>query len=116
MLHQIKAHQLHNDLGQYQLCYVLQKIVEIKDFLRLLSDFTVLFMADFNHTNLYDCSLLKQNHTNLSDYSLLNKVILASLTFYRSNNIILASLTIYCLKNHTQLSDYSLLNKIILTL
>ena len=43
MLHQIKAKQFYNYLGLYQLCYVLQKIVEFKDFSRLLSDFPVLF-------------------------------------------------------------------------
>ena len=46
MLHQIKAQQFYNDLGLYQLCLVLQKIVEFKDFSRLLSDFPVLFKAD----------------------------------------------------------------------
>ena len=39
MLHQIKAQQFYTDLG-------LQKIVEFKDFSRLLSDFLVLFKAD----------------------------------------------------------------------
>ena len=46
MLHQIKAQQFYNNLGLYQLCYVLQKIVEFKDFSRLLSDFPVLFKVD----------------------------------------------------------------------
>ena len=46
MLHQIKAQQFYNDLGQYQMCQVLQKIVEFKDFSRLLSDFPVIFKAD----------------------------------------------------------------------
>ena len=46
MLHQIKAQQFHTDFGLYQQCKVLQKIVEFKDFSRLLSDFTVLFKAD----------------------------------------------------------------------
>ena len=39
MLHQIKAQQFYTDLG-------LQKIVEFKDFLRLLSDFPVFFKED----------------------------------------------------------------------
>ena len=46
MLHQIKAQQFYADLGLYQQCKVLQKIVEFKDFSRLLSDFPVLFKAD----------------------------------------------------------------------
>ena len=46
MLHQIKAQQFYNDLGFYKLCQVLQKIVELKDFSRLLSGFPVLFKAD----------------------------------------------------------------------
>ena len=46
MLHQIKAQQFYIDLGLYQLCQVLQKIVEFKDFSRLLSDFPVLLKAD----------------------------------------------------------------------
>ena len=46
MLHQIKAQQFYTDLGLYQQCLVLQQIVEIKDFSRLLSDFPVLFKAD----------------------------------------------------------------------
>ena len=46
MLHQIKAQQFYTDLGLYQLCLVLQKIVEFKDFSRLLRDFPVLFKAD----------------------------------------------------------------------
>ena len=45
MLHQIKAQQFYTDLGLYQQCYVLQKIVEFKDFSWLLSDFPVLFKA-----------------------------------------------------------------------
>ena len=45
MLHQIKAQQFYTDLGLYQQCKVLQKIVEFKDFSRLLSDFQVLFKA-----------------------------------------------------------------------
>ena len=47
MLYQIKAHQFYNDLGLYQLYQVLQKILEFKDFSRLLSDFPVLCKADF---------------------------------------------------------------------
>ena len=47
MLHQIKAQQFYTDLGLYQQCQVLQKIVEFKDFSKLLSDFQVLFKADF---------------------------------------------------------------------
>ena len=43
MLHQIKAQQLYIDLGLYQLCQVLQKMEEFKDFSRLLSDIPVLF-------------------------------------------------------------------------
>ena len=46
LLHQIKAQQLYTDLGLYQKCLVLQKIVEFKDFSKLLSDFPVLFKAD----------------------------------------------------------------------
>ena len=46
MLHQIKAQQFYTDLGLYQQCLVLQKIVEFKDFSRLLKDFPVLFKAD----------------------------------------------------------------------
>ena len=46
MLHQIKAQQFYSNLGIYQLCYVLQKIVEFKDFSGLLSDFPVLFKED----------------------------------------------------------------------
>ena len=38
---------IYTDLGLYQQCLVLQKIVEFKDFSRLLSDFPVLFKADF---------------------------------------------------------------------
>ena len=37
--------QFNTDLGLYQQCHVLQKILEIKDFSRLLSDFPVLFKA-----------------------------------------------------------------------
>ena len=44
------AHAQHTtfftDLGLYQQCQVLQKIVEFMDFSRLLSDFPVLFKAD----------------------------------------------------------------------
>ena len=32
MLHQIKAQRFYTDFGLYQLFYVLQKIVELKDF------------------------------------------------------------------------------------
>ena len=46
MLHQIKAQQFYNDLSLYELCKVLQKVVEFKDFSRLLSDFPVLLKAD----------------------------------------------------------------------
>ena len=42
----MKAQQFYNDLGLYQLCSALQKIVEFKDFSRLLSSFPVLFKAD----------------------------------------------------------------------
>ena len=42
----IKAQQFYYDLSVYQQCLVLQKIVEFKDFTRLMSDFPVLFMAD----------------------------------------------------------------------
>ena len=45
MLHQIKAQQFYTDLGLYQQWLVLQKIVEFKDFSRLLSDFQVIFKA-----------------------------------------------------------------------
>ena len=44
ILHQIKAQQFYTD--PYQQCWVLQKIVEFKDFSRSLSDFPVLFKAD----------------------------------------------------------------------
>ena len=46
MLRQIKSQQFHTDLGLCQLCYVLQKIVELKDFSRLFGGFLVLFKAD----------------------------------------------------------------------
>ena len=46
MLHQIKAQQFYTDLDLYQQCKVLQKIEEVKDFSRHLSDFPVLFKAD----------------------------------------------------------------------
>ena len=46
LLHQIKTQQFYTDLGLYQQCLVLQKIVEFKDFSRLLSDFPVIFKAD----------------------------------------------------------------------
>ena len=45
MLHQIKAQPFYTDLDLYQLCYVLQKIVEFKDFSRLLSDFASTFQG-----------------------------------------------------------------------
>ena len=35
MLHQIKAQQFYTDLDSYQQCWVLQKIVEFKDFSNL---------------------------------------------------------------------------------
>ena len=41
-----KAQQFYSDLRLYQLCLVLKKIVEFKDFSRLLSDFPVLFKSD----------------------------------------------------------------------
>ena len=41
-----KGTTIYTDLGLYQQCYVLQKIVEFKDFSRLLSDFPVLFKAE----------------------------------------------------------------------
>ena len=41
-----KAQQFYTDLGLYQLCKVIQKIIEFKDFSRPLSDFPVLFKAD----------------------------------------------------------------------
>ena len=46
MLHLIWAQQFYTDLVLYLQCYVLQKLVEFKDFARLLSDFPVLFKAD----------------------------------------------------------------------
>ena len=46
MLHQIKAKQFYTHLDSYQQCRVLQKIVEFKDFSRILSDFPVLFKGD----------------------------------------------------------------------
>ena len=46
MLHQIEAQQFYTDLGLNQQCLVPQKIVEFKEFSRLLSDFPVLFKAD----------------------------------------------------------------------
>ena len=45
MLHQIKTQQFYTDLVFYQLCEVLHKIVEFKDFSRRLSDFPELFKA-----------------------------------------------------------------------
>ena len=45
LLHQIKAQQFYTDLDLYQQCKVLQKIEELKDFLRPLSDFPGLFKA-----------------------------------------------------------------------
>ena len=41
-----KGSTIYTDLGLYQQCQVLQKIVEFKDFTRLLSDFPVLSKAD----------------------------------------------------------------------
>ena len=51
MLHQIKVQQFYTDLGLYQQCEVLHKIVEFKDFSRISSDFSVLYKADliFKH-------------------------------------------------------------------
>ena len=46
LLHQIMAQQFYTDLLLIQQLQVLQKIVEFNDFLRLLSDFSVLFKAD----------------------------------------------------------------------
>ena len=46
MLHQIKAQQFYTDLDLYQLCLVLHKIIEFKEFSRLLNDFSVLFKAE----------------------------------------------------------------------
>ena len=47
MLHQIKAQQFYTDLGFLStVLLVLQKIIEFKDFSRLLSDFPVFFKAD----------------------------------------------------------------------
>ena len=46
LLHQMKAQQFYTDLGLYQQRKVPQKIVEFKDFSRLLSDFPLLFKAD----------------------------------------------------------------------
>ena len=45
LLYQIKTQQFYTDLDLYQQCYVLQKIEELKDFSRHLSDFSVLFKA-----------------------------------------------------------------------
>ena len=47
MLHQIKAQQFYTDIGLLSKVLSLQKIVEFKDLSRLLSDFPVLFKADF---------------------------------------------------------------------
>ena len=47
LLHQIKAQQFYTDSDLYQQCWVLQKIEEFKDLSRPLSDFPVLFKADF---------------------------------------------------------------------
>ena len=47
MLHQIKAQQFYTDLGLYQQCEVLQKILEFKDFSRLLSKADLIF-KDFS--------------------------------------------------------------------
>ena len=60
MLHQIKAQQFYNDLGLYQLCQVLQKIVEFKDFSRLLCGFPVLFKADLIFKGLFKKAILIQ--------------------------------------------------------
>ena len=46
MLHQIKAQQFYTDLGLLSTVLSLQKIVEMKDFSMILSDFPVLFKAD----------------------------------------------------------------------
>ena len=47
MLHQLQAQQFYTDLGLsiISTVQVLQKIVEFKDFSRLLSDFPVLFVG-----------------------------------------------------------------------
>ena len=50
MLPQIKAQQFNNDLG-------LQKIVEFKDFTRLLSDLPVLFKADLIFNDFFKKAL-----------------------------------------------------------
>ena len=63
MLHQIKAQQFYNDLGLYQLCQVLQKIVGFKDFSRLLGDFPVLFKADLIFKDFQVHALLKPVRT-----------------------------------------------------
>ena len=41
-----KVQQFYTDFGLYQQCLVLQKIVEFKDFSKLLCDFPVFFMAN----------------------------------------------------------------------
>ena len=46
LLHQIKAQQFYTDLRLYLQCLIIQKIVEFKDFSRLLTKFPVLFKAD----------------------------------------------------------------------
>ena len=53
MLHQIKVQQYKTDSGLYQVSTVLRptKIVEFKDFSRLLSEFPVLFKADLIFKN-----------------------------------------------------------------
>ena len=57
MLHQIKAQQFYTDFGLYQQCYVLQKIVEFKDFSMLLSYFPVLFKANLIFTDFQESPL-----------------------------------------------------------
>ena len=44
----IKEYRFYTDFGRYQQCLVLQKIVEFKDFTRLLSDFADLIFKDFS--------------------------------------------------------------------
>ena len=78
MLHQIKAQQFYTDLVLSSLSTVLipTKIVEFKDFSRLLSDFPVLFKADLifkafqesplNSSTFQACENTVQNQEDLN--------------------------------------------------
>ena len=57
MLHQIMAQQFYTDLDSYQQCWVLQKILEFKDFLRPLEWFSSTFQRKFNLQGLFKQAL-----------------------------------------------------------